>query len=74
VTRSLRERILDMVEQVERVRRHVRQRHDLDDEVKQAATVRWLEVLGDAAAKVPDDLRATYVDIPWRQIVGCETS
>jgi uncharacterized protein with HEPN domain len=70
VTRSLRERILDMIEQVERMRRHVRQRRDLDDEVTQAATVRWLEVLGEAAANVPDDLRANHADIPWRQIVG----
>lgn len=70
MTRSVRERLLDMVEQVERVRHHVRQRSDLDDEVKQAATLRWLEVLGEAAANVPADFRAVSTEIPWKQIVG----
>jgi uncharacterized protein with HEPN domain len=70
VTRSTRERLPDMIEQIERVRHHIRQSDDLDDEIKAAATIRWLEVLGEAAASVPQDFRASHVDIPWRQIVG----
>ena len=34
------------------------------------AVLRNLEVLGEAAAQVPDALRETHPGIPWRQIVG----
>lgn len=34
------------------------------------AVLRNLEVLGEAAAQVPDAFREAHPDIPWRQIVG----
>jgi uncharacterized protein with HEPN domain len=42
----------------------------LKDEKTQYAVVRALEVIGEAAKKIPDDVRATYPGLPWRQIVG----
>ncbi len=34
------------------------------------ATVRNLELIGEAATHIPEDIRAAYLDIPWRLIVA----
>jgi uncharacterized protein with HEPN domain len=34
------------------------------------ATLRNLELIGEAATHVPDDVRAAYPDVPWRLIVA----
>jgi uncharacterized protein with HEPN domain len=34
------------------------------------AVVRNLKVLGEAAMRIPDDIRERYPEIPWAQIVG----
>lgn len=34
------------------------------------ATLRNLELIGEAATHIPDDIRATYPEIPWRQIIA----
>jgi len=48
-----------------------RKRADLDDDrLLELALVRLLEVVGEAASRVPVEDRALYPDIPWPQIVG----
>ena len=45
-----------------------RSRVDLDlDRMFNLALVRLMEVLGEAARRVPDEFRARYPDVPWRQ-------
>jgi len=34
------------------------------------AVVRALEIIGEAAKRLPDDLRQKYPDIPWRGMAG----
>lgn len=34
-----------------------------------AATLRNLELIGEAATHIPDDIRAQHGDIPWRLII-----
>ncbi|MCP5103715.1 MAG: DUF86 domain-containing protein [bacterium] len=34
------------------------------------AVIRSLEVMGEAAAKIPPDIRDKYPDIPWKRMVG----
>lgn len=34
------------------------------------ATVRNLELIGEAATHIPDEIRKDYPDIPWRQIIA----
>ena len=42
----------------------------LADERTGDAVVRNLEVIGEAAARLPEAFRASASDIPWRRIVG----
>ncbi len=34
------------------------------------ATLRNLELIGEAATHIPDEIRDTYPDIPWRMIIA----
>jgi uncharacterized protein with HEPN domain len=46
-------------------------RGDLDtDRQLNLALVRLVEVIGEAAARVPEDFRRRYPQVPWRQTVG----
>ena len=48
-----------------------RSRPDLDTNQEfHWAVLRGLEVLGEAARRLPDDFRDRYPAIPWRQIIG----
>jgi uncharacterized protein with HEPN domain len=46
-------------------------RADLDcDRQLNLALVRLLEIVGEAAGRIPADERTVYPDIPWLEIVG----
>jgi len=48
-----------------------RKRADLDsDRQFNLALVRLLEIVGEAANRVPEDQRARIPEVPWLQIVG----
>jgi uncharacterized protein with HEPN domain len=40
------------------------------DETLRRAFVRSLEIIGEAATKVPDDFRATHPTVEWRAMAG----
>jgi uncharacterized protein with HEPN domain len=66
-------RLLHMTEAAEAAVRFVagRQRDELDtDQMLQFAVVRAVEVMGEAANKVSQEIRDTYPEIPWKSIVG----
>ena len=50
---------------------HGRKRADLDsDRQLNLSLVRLLEIVGEAATRVPAEERACHPDIPWPEIVG----
>ena len=40
------------------------------DPVIQAAAQRWIEILGEAASNVSDELKRVHPEVGWRDIVG----
>jgi uncharacterized protein with HEPN domain len=69
--RADRDRILDMVEMCELLIEHASEERRLaDDPVTQAAAQRWIEVLGEAASHVSDDLKLAHPEVAWREIIG----
>jgi uncharacterized protein with HEPN domain len=50
---------------------HGRVRADLDTDRKlNLSLVRLLEIVGEAAARVPAEERKRYSDIPWPEVIG----
>ncbi len=48
-----------------------KKRTDLDsDRLLNLALTRLVEIIGEAANRVPQELRAQYSDLPWVQMIG----
>jgi uncharacterized protein with HEPN domain len=70
--RNDRERLLDILEAIERIDRYaVRGRETFErDELIQNWTTHQLQIIGEAAARITPDLRENHPEVPWRQIIG----
>jgi len=42
----------------------------LDDEKTRDAVVRNLEIIGEAASQMPEEIKINNPHVPWRQIIG----
>ena len=62
--------MVDFCEQVGRFTHGIGQQQFVADRMRFDATVRNLELIGEAATHVPDDVRQTAADVPWRMIVA----
>jgi uncharacterized protein with HEPN domain len=40
------------------------------NQLMQDAVLRNLELIGEAATRIPDDVRLAHAEIPWRQIIA----
>lgn len=41
-----------------------------DSELLQSAVIRQLEIIGEAAGKVSEELKDKYNEIPWKKVIG----
>ncbi len=64
------EDILEGISRIEEYRAGKTQKEFLQDYLVQDAIIRRLEIIGEATKNIPEDFRANYPDVPWRQIAG----
>ena len=66
------DRLSDVMEAIEAIQRYAsggRERFDADELIR-VWCLRHLEIIGEAAARMSDDLRSRYPEVPWREIIG----
>ena len=70
--RDPRERLRDVLEAIERIERHAGRGRDAfeGDELIQSWFVRHLQIIGEAARTLPQDVKERAPDVPWSKIVG----
>jgi len=70
--RDDRERLLDIIEAIERIERHVHSGRAAfaSEELVQVWVIHNLEILGEAARGVSEDLRRRRPDVLWREVVA----
>ena len=70
--RNDRERLLDIIEAIERIERHVRGGRVAfaGQELVQVWVIHNLEIVGEAARGVSEDLRRRRPDVRWREVVA----
>ncbi len=63
----------DMIEAMERIQEFI-QGMDFDafcrDDKTVSAVLRKLEIIGEAAKHIPEDIRKQYPEVPWREMAG----
>jgi len=66
------ERLRDMLEAIENIERYAAQGKETfeKDELIQSWIVRHLQIIGEAARVMPQDLMAKTPHIPWLKIIG----
>ena len=62
--------IIDSCERIERYMEGVSKDKFFETELLQDAVIRQLEIMGEAASNLSDDLRLSNPQVPWRQIIG----
>jgi uncharacterized protein with HEPN domain len=64
---------MDIVQAIDSIMRFV-EGMDLDafvdDDKTASAVVRKLEIIGEAAKRVPEELRDAHAEIPWKEMAG----
>lgn len=61
--------IQESIEKIENTTKELSREDFLNSEDAQDATVRRLEIIGEAAKNLPEDFRKKHSQIPWREII-----
>jgi len=66
--------IQDMLEAIEKIEKYTESIEDLDEfkrnNMVADAVLRNLEIIGEAARNIPEEIRTKYNEIPWNRVVG----
>ncbi|MBI5945661.1 MAG: DUF86 domain-containing protein [Chloroflexi bacterium] len=70
--RSERERLLDILEAIERIEKYAEEGKDAfdADELIQTWIVHHITIIGEACRSLSDDFQARYANVPWADIIG----
>ncbi|MEM4312076.1 MAG: DUF86 domain-containing protein [Nitrososphaerales archaeon] len=64
------EDILDSIKKAKKFTENMSFKEFAQDDKTIFAVIRALEIVGEAAKKIPDKIRAKYPEIPWKEIAG----
>ncbi len=62
--------ILDSISYIEKDTKNYTREKFASSRKTKDVVIRNLEIIGEAAKNLPDDLKAKYPDIPWKKIAG----
>ncbi|RLJ06837.1 MAG: DUF86 domain-containing protein [Candidatus Aenigmatarchaeota archaeon] len=62
--------ILNSIKEIEDFTRNMNFDDFVNDRKTVNAVIRSLEVMGEAAKKIPEEIRKSYPEIPWKRIAG----
>ena len=62
--------IIECIEKIERYTEGLSFDDFLKNEVVVDAVIRNLEIIGEAAKNIPENICSRYPEIPWKQIIG----
>ena len=62
--------LLSAAEETQRFTKGMTQEEFLRDRKTSNAVIRSMEVMGEAAKKIPEELRSRYPEIPWKRVAG----
>lgn len=70
--RSERERLLDIMEAIERIEKYAARGKAafLEDELIQNWMVNHIALIGEACRALPVEFQASHADVPWADIIG----
>jgi len=70
--RDARELLMDILEAIQRIEKYTREgREKFDaDELVQTWVIRHLQIIGEAARKLPSEIKEKYPEVPWSKIIG----
>jgi uncharacterized protein with HEPN domain len=70
--RSNRERLLDIIEAIERIEKYAEEGKGAFemDELIQTWVVHHIAIIGEACRSLPADFQARYANVPWADIIG----
>jgi uncharacterized protein with HEPN domain len=72
-SRDLTRYIEDILDSIGKIRKFIQGMDELEfslDVKTQYAVIRALEIIGEAAKRIPQDIRTSYPEIPWREMAG----
>jgi uncharacterized protein with HEPN domain len=72
-SRSVMLYLVDILEFIEKIEEYVKGVQAIDffsNQEKQDAVIRRIEIIGEATKKIPLEIRQSYPDVPWKQIMA----
>ena len=64
------EDILESIDKIEEYVKEIDEKEFIKNTQIQDSVLRRLEVIGEAVKKIPNNIRSSYKDIPWKNIAG----
>ncbi len=71
--RELNVYVEDIIQAIGKIEKYISdmEKEDfINNELVQDAVIRNLEVIGEAVKRIPNDVRSSYEEVPWRKISG----